>query len=133
MGSHADRHSSLHPSNGPLHAHPRYRRNLASLSSAGHQGFLCGFSNRWSLRVRYPTSLSVSSATCSGKPELLSPLAPAGESPCEHLLPTLPSVVSLQSSPAGRTDTAEVNKCQKSGPLSRPPAPASFTHLPGHP
>lgn len=42
------------------------KKNLASLSSAGHQDFLWDFSNCWSLRVSYPIRLSVFSTTCSG-------------------------------------------------------------------
>lgn len=59
------RHSSSDPSHGQLHLHPHYRRNLAFLSSAGHQGFLWGFSNCWSLRISYLTRLSVVNTTCS--------------------------------------------------------------------
>lgn len=63
-GGLSQRHSSLEPGNGPVHAPPPYRRNLSPLSSAGHQGFLWGFSNGWSLGISYPTSLSVFGATC---------------------------------------------------------------------
>lgn len=51
---------------GWLHPHPHYGKNLASLSSAGNQKLLWDFTNCCSLRISYPTSLSIFSTKCSG-------------------------------------------------------------------